>query len=325
MPGALRVCPECGTRVFPMADGTCPACRKRSFPQRVGPAPVPSQGDIPGSGAESPTLTATAGPRPVPQRPAGDRREPARPSPAVGRTTQPTNGDNQGLLWALSALAYFVCTFVLGVGCAVTHWELKVLLGVCCLAVPLWLAVSLFLDLRSFLTTAISWFCLAAVPALGLGAGLVTAELRTESGQGMDVTFYGGVLLWSVVFGAVAALLSVPAVTAGRQIVHQAKGAIGVSPFGDSSFRLVWSAVALAAVPVSVLLVVIQHKTHAQAALIDPSSMYEYAALADQLNRLTRQLAAVDALAGLLLLAAVALLTVAGILARRRLLAGEEK
>jgi len=325
MSGTLRVCPECGTRVFPMADGTCPACRKRSFPQRVGPAPATSQGEIPGKGEESLAPSATAGPRQVAPRPARDPREPARRSPAVARPTQLTTDDNQRVFWVLSSLAYFVCTFVLGVGCAVTHWELKVLLGVCCLAVPLWLAVSLFLDLRSFLTTAISWFCLAAVPALGLGAGLVTAELRTESTDGMDVTFYGGVLLWSVVFGAVAALLSVPAVAVSRQMVQQAKGFIGLSPFGDSSFRLVWSAVALATVPVSVLLVAIQHKTYAQAALIDPTSMYEYAALADQLNRLARQLAAVDALAGLLLLAAVALLTVAGILARKRLLAGEQR
>jgi len=34
MPLAVEHCPECGTKVVPMSDGTCPACRKRSFASR---------------------------------------------------------------------------------------------------------------------------------------------------------------------------------------------------------------------------------------------------------------------------------------------------
>jgi len=301
---SIKPCPQCGVAVVPMSDGTCPACRARSFP--------PSR-DVAASGPES--VAASRG---------DAQEEPRRQIPSQSRplssTTGTLAGENQQAFWVLSSLGYLICAFIVGMGCALTHWDWEGVLGVFCMVLWPWFGISLFLDPGSYAATATRCFYLAAVPTLGMIAGFGVASLKADSPHLSPPELLAAVVVLPLIAGAVAVLVSAAVVAVSRAILQPAGNRRSRSLACDGLFRLCWGATAALAPLTCLAIVTVRHRM-LQESLIQPSGsgLGEYVLLADQLNEQARRVGVVDALAVGLLLLAVVLITVVGMRARMRL------
>jgi len=192
------------------------------------------------------------------------------------------------------------------------------LLGIFCVALPLWFGVSLFLAPSSYSLSARRWFWLATLPTLGMIAGSGVASLKADSPHLSPPELLAAVVVLPLVAGAIAALVSMAAVAVSREFLGAVQGGKSPSLAGDGLFRLCWGATATLAPLVSLAFVSVQHRSR-QDSLIQPSDLREYALLAGQQNELARRAGAADAIAVGLLLLAVVLLTAVVIRARMRL------